>query len=105
MTAPFAAIVRYTLRTSVPHQRGVLLLLPVAAGVLFGALSQMSDEAPVTAFARVGGGALHTLVLPITCLVLGDALLGAELRSGVFGFTWLSPVRFATIVTGRWLGG
>jgi hypothetical protein len=38
-------------------------------------------------------------------LVEHDAVLGADLRAGTFGFTWLSPVRFPTIVIGRWLGG
>ena len=37
----------------------------------------------------------------LTCLVLGDAILGAEVRSGVFAFTWLSPVSYRTIVAGR----
>jgi ABC-2 type transport system permease protein len=101
---PLAAIVRYTMRACVPSQR-LLLALPVAGALLFGLLSRLSDEAAVTGFARVGGTALHTLVLPITCLIIGDALLGAEIRSGVFAFTWLSPVRYATIVAGRWLGG
>ena len=99
-----AAIVRYTVRACVPSQRA-LLLLPVAGALLFGLLSRLSDEAAVTAFARVGGTALHTLILPITCLVIGDALLGAEIRSGVFAFTWLSPVKYSTIAAGRWLGG
>jgi ABC-2 type transport system permease protein len=101
---PLAAIIRYTVRACVPAQRW-LLLLPVAGALLFGLLSRLSDEAAVTAFARVGGTAMHTLVLPITCLIIGDALLGAEIRSGVFAFTWLSPVHYATIVLGRWLGG
>ena len=102
--SPLTAIVRYTLRACVPSQRW-LLVLPVAGALLFGLLSRLSDEAAVTAFARVGGTALHTLILPITCLVIGDALLGAEIRSGIFAFTWLSPVRHSTIVLGRWLGG
>ena len=101
---PLAAIVAYTVRACVPAH-GILLLLPMAGAVLFGLLSRMSDEAPAVAFARVGGAAMHTLVLPITCLVIGDALLGAEIRSGVFAFTWLSPVKYSTIVAGRWLGG
>ncbi len=101
---PLAAVVGYTLRVCVPARR-VLLLLPVAGAVLFGLLSRLSDDGPTTAFAQVGGTALHTLVLPITCLVVGDALLGAEIRSGVFAFTWLSPVRYSTIVLGRWVGG
>jgi ABC-2 type transport system permease protein len=102
--SPLAAIVRYTVRACVPSQR-LLLLLPVAGALLFGLLSRLSDDGAVTAFAQVGGAAMHTLVLPITCLVIGDALLGAEIRSGIFAFTWLSPVRYGTIVAGRWLGG
>jgi ABC-2 type transport system permease protein len=102
--SPFAAIVRYTVRACVPSQRA-LLLLPVAGALLFGLLSRLSDEAAATAFARVGGTAMHTLILPITCLVIGDAMLGAEIRSGVFAFTWLSPVKYSTIAAGRWLGG
>ncbi len=73
--------------------------------MLFGFLSRMSDEAAATAFARVGGSAVHTLILPIACLIVGDAILGAEIRSGTFAFTWLSPVPYRTIIVGRWLGG
>ncbi len=101
---PLLAIVRYTVRACVPAQR-LLLLLPVAGALLFGLLSRLPDDVAAVAFARVGGTAIHTLVLPITCLIIGDALLGAEIRSGVFAFTWLSPVSYATIVVGRWLGG
>lgn len=102
--SPLAAIVGYTLRACAPARRG-LLVLPLAGAVLFGMLSRLPDGAAATAFARVGGAAIHTLILPITCLLIGDALLGAEIRSGVFAFTWLSPVRHSTIVVGRWLGG
>ena len=101
--SPFEAIVAYTLRACVPSRRAVLLL-PGVGAVLFGLLSRVPNEPAVTAFAQVGAGAIHTLILPITCLVIGDALLGAEVRSGVFAFTWLSPVPYQTIVAGRWLG-
>ncbi len=37
--------------------------------------------------------------------MIGDAVLGAEVRSGVFHFTWLSPTPLGQIVLGRWLGG
>jgi hypothetical protein len=102
--SPLAAVVGYTVRACLPARR-VLLLLPVAGGLLFGVLSRTVDEPAASAFARVGGPGLHSLILPIACLVVGDAVLGAEIRSGTFGFTWLSPVRFSTIVLGRWLGG
>lgn len=101
---PLAAIIGYTLRACLPSRR-YLLLLPLLGALLFGLLSQLSNEAAATAFARVAGAATHSLILPITCLVVGDAILGAEVRSGVFAFTWLSPVSYRTIVLGRWLGG
>jgi ABC-type transport system involved in multi-copper enzyme maturation permease subunit len=102
--SPLAAIVNYTLRVCIPARRS-LLLLPLAGAVVFGLLSRTADENALNGFVGVAGSTMHLLILPITCLVLGDALLGAEIRSGVFAFTWLSPVRYSTIVVGRWLGG
>lgn len=101
---PWAAIVRYTLQACVPGKR-VLLLLPIVGAVVFGLLSRTADETANDAFALVAGTAIHGLILPITCLIIGDALLGAEIRSGTFAFTWLSPVPHSVIAVGRWFGG
>jgi hypothetical protein len=57
------------------------------------------------ALAQVAGPGLFGVVLPVGCLVIGDAVLGAEVRSGTLHFTWLSPASFATIALGRWLAG
>src|SRR4029077_10258589 len=43
--------------------------------------------------------------MPIAALVIGDSVLGAEVRSGVFHFTWLTPTPTSLIVFGRWVGG
>lgn len=102
---PLRAIVGYTLRTALPGRRWVGVLLPCAAAVLFGALSRgLGGEAPQE-FADMAGIALFALVVPVTCLVVGDAVLGAEVRSGSFTFTWLSPVPTWQIAVGRWIGG
>jgi ABC-2 type transport system permease protein len=53
----------------------------------------------------VANGGLFGVVLPVGCLVIGDAVLGSEVRSGTLHFTWLSPASFASIVAGRWLAG
>ncbi len=37
--------------------------------------------------------------------MIGDSVLGAEVRAGTFHFTWLSPTPTWKIVLGRWLGG
>ena len=43
--------------------------------------------------------------MPIAALVIGDSVLGAEVRAGTFHFTWLSPTPTWQIVLGRWIGG
>jgi hypothetical protein len=81
------------------------LAAPAAGAVLFGLLAHLIDSAPEEALARVAGDGLFGIVLPVGCLVVGDAVLGAEVRAGTLHFTWLSPVPFPVIVWGRWLAG
>lgn len=99
------AIVGYTLRACLPGKRWVGILIPAAASVLFGFIASTVEETAVSAFASVASNALFSLVLPVTCLVIGDAVLGAEVRSGAFTFTWMAPVPTWQIAVGRWLGG
>jgi ABC-2 type transport system permease protein len=102
---PFAAAFVYALRVCVPPKRAVLLALPCAGALLFGLLARTVDEpTPAARFTTISG-ALFGLILPLVCLVVGDAVLGAEVRAGTFGLTWLSPVRFSTIVLARWSAG
>ena len=100
-----AVIARYALKACFPTKRRIGLLLPAAGALLFAVLSQLlPDRAPV-ALAQVAGPGLFGVVLPVGCLVIGDAVLGAEVRSGTLHFTWLSPASFAAVVAGRWLAG
>jgi ABC-type transport system involved in multi-copper enzyme maturation permease subunit len=103
--SPFPALVAYALRAAVPPQRRIALLFPCVAAVLFGALSRGLHGDASPSFGRVAALALFGLVLPITALVVGDAVLGAEVRRGSFSFTWLSPVPGWQIVLARWVGG
>jgi len=99
------AIARYALKACFPTKRRIGLLLPAAGALLFAVLSQvLPDRAPV-ALAQVAGPGLFGVVLPVGCLVIGDAVLGSEVRSGTLHFTWLSPASFAAVVLGRWLAG
>jgi ABC-2 type transport system permease protein len=98
-------IALYALKACFPTKRRIGLVLPAAGALLFAFLSQLlPDRAPV-ALAEVADGGLFGVVLPVGCLVIGDAVLGAEVRSGTLHFTWLSPAAFAAIVAGRWLAG
>jgi ABC-2 type transport system permease protein len=98
-------IARYALKACFPTKRRIGLMLPAAGALLFAVLSQLlPDRAPV-ALAQIAGPGLFGVVLPVGCLVIGDAVLGAEVRSGTLHFTWLSPASYAAIVLGRWLAG
>ena len=73
--------------------------------MLFGLLAHAIDAPAERAFANVAAEGILGLAVPIAALVIGDAVLGAEVRGGTFHFTWLSPTPIWQIVLGRWLGG
>ena len=103
---PFVAVVLYTLRACLPAKRWFGVLLPCAGALLFAWIVQAVDsEDQVEAYSEIARQGLFGLILPLACLVIGDAVLGADARAGTFQLTWLSPVRFSTIAVGRWLGG
>ncbi len=58
-------------------------------------------ENPPSGVRQRRGRGIFGLVLPIAALVIGDAVLGAEVRAGTFHFTWLSPTPTWQIVLGR----
>lgn len=95
----------YALRACFPTKRRIGLALPAAGALLFALLARLIPDSAPVALAHVADGGLFGIVLPVGCLVIGDAVLGAEVRSGTLHFTWLSPASFATVVAGRWLAG
>lgn len=111
LPGPFAASVAYAVRACVPPKRWALLALPALAAVLFAVLVNVIDDPALRPAEREAEelqfllGALLAFVVPFACLIVGDAVLGAERRSGLLTFTWLSPTPFATIVVARWLAG
>lgn len=110
LPGPLLASVVYAVRACVPPRRWALLALPVAAGVLFAVLVELEGSDAADSTVRQADdlkfllGALLGFVLPFACLIVGDAVLGAERRSGLLTLTWLSPAPFATIVGGRFVG-
>jgi ABC-type transport system involved in multi-copper enzyme maturation permease subunit len=101
----FVAIIRYTFQSCFPRKRWVAVLLPCVGAVLFGLLSYTVNDSPERAFGNVAADGIFGLVLPIAALIIGDSVLGAEVRAGTFQFTWLSPTPAWQIVLGRWMGG
>ena len=101
----FVAILVYTLQSCFPPKRWVAVLMPCAGALLFGLLAHAVDETATRAFATVAADGIFGLVVPIAALIIGDSVLGAEVRAGTFHFTWLSPTPTWQIVLGRWTGG
>ena len=103
----FVAIFLYTLQSCVPPKRWFAVLLPCAGALLFGLLAHAVHHFPTRerAFANVAAEGIFSLMMPIAALVIGDSVLGAEVRAGTFHFTWLSPTPTWQIILGRWIGG
>lgn len=126
----FIVIVVYTFRSCFPRRRWAAILVPCGGALLFGLLAHAVHEPaqqaftivtsnPITtvpsnlivrnpaqrAFATVAADGIFGLVLPIAALVIGDSVLGAEVRAGTFHFTWLTPTPTWEVVLGRWTAG
>lgn len=100
---PLAALVAHTVRTGLPGRRWVGVLAPTVLALLIYLLATPDDDL-TRWFTVIADAALFPLVLPITCLIVGDGVLGADIRAGTFSFTWMSPVPTALIALGRWIG-
>ena len=85
--SPFVAILVYTWRSCFPRKRWMAVLVPCAGALLFGLLARAVDETAERAFATVAADGIFGLVVPIAALVIGDSVLGAEVRAGTFHFT------------------
>jgi ABC-type transport system involved in multi-copper enzyme maturation permease subunit len=101
----FLALVVYTLRSCFPPKRWAAIILPCTGALLFGLLAHAVSDSADRAFANVAAEGIFGLIMPIAALVIGDSVLGAEVRAGTFHFTWLSPTPTWQIVAGRWVGG
>ncbi|MEZ5256847.1 MAG: hypothetical protein R2705_08130 [Ilumatobacteraceae bacterium] len=78
----FVVIVRYTLTSCLPFRRWLALLWPCLGTLLFGALTHAVDSSPARAFSHIAVQAVFGLTLPVAALIIGDAVMGAEIRSG-----------------------
>jgi len=98
-------VVGYTLRSCIPPRRWAAVLGACAGAVLLGLLARAVYRNVESGFANVAAEGIFGLMVPIAALIIGDAVLGAELRAGTFHFTWRSPGPTWEVVLGRWVGG
>jgi ABC-type transport system involved in multi-copper enzyme maturation permease subunit len=99
------SIFLYTLQSCLPPKRWFALMLPCVGALMFGLIARVIDQSREQAFGEVATEGLFSLIVPIAALIIGDAVLGAEIRAGTFHFTWLSPAPTWQIVLGRWGAG
>lgn len=100
------ALVGYVFRACLPTKRVAALLLPVGAIFVAALLTRAVDASPSPRdYAEVAQVVIFGLALPLGSIIIGDSVLGAEARSGVLSFTWLTPARFSEIAVARWFGG
>lgn len=100
---PLVSLVAHTVKTGLPGRRWVGVLAPTVLALLIYFLATPDDDL-TRWFTVIADAALFPLVLPITCLVVGDGVLGADIRAGTFSFTWMSPVPTWLIALARWIG-
>ncbi len=98
-------VIAYTLRSCIPPRRWAAVLGACGGVVLFGLLARAVYSNVERGFSNVAAEGIFGLMVPIAALVIGDAVLGAELRAGTFHFTWRSPGPTWELVVGRWIGG
>lgn len=104
--ARVVALVTYVFRACLPRTRLAVLALPVGTTILAGLLARVVDaDTRADAVAAAIDPAVFGLALPLGALIIGDAVLGAEVRAGTLGFTWATPTRFWELALARWLGG
>lgn len=99
------ALVAYVPRACLPAKRLAVLALPCATILLAGLLAHAIEDPATAAFGSAAGLGIFGLAMPLGALVIGDAVLGAEVRAGTLPFTWLTPARFWELAVARWLGG
>ena len=96
-------IFNLTLRELTGQRRSLLLLLlaaiPVALAVIYR-LGERTDQQDWAANVLLKS-IVVTVVLPLTCLVLGTSALGSEIDDGTVVYLLAKPIRRSSIITAK----
>jgi len=95
-------IVRITLRATMSRRRALLLALPaillVGISALLTATAARSTSWPPEILGQFG----FTVVLPLTALIIGTSVLGAEIEDGSIVHLLATPVRRASVIASKY---
>jgi ABC-2 type transport system permease protein len=86
-----------TLRAALGRRRALLLAIPPAILVIV-TLALKASHPPAPWAARVLGGFGFSVVLPLTALVVGTSVLGAEIEEGSIVHLLATPVRRSSVI-------
>lgn len=92
-----------TLRELTGQRRSLLLVLLAAVPVLLAIIYQFGDRADQQDWAAnvLLKAVVVTLVLPLTCLVLGTSALGSEIDDGTVVYLLTKPIPRVSIITAK----
>jgi ABC-2 type transport system permease protein len=92
-----------TLRELTGQRRSLLLVLLAAVPIALAIIYQFGDRADPQDWAAnvLLHGVVVTLVLPLTCLVIGTSALGTEIDDGTVVYLLTKPISRTSIVTAK----
>jgi ABC-2 type transport system permease protein len=96
-------VVRITLRATLSRRRALLLALPaiilIGISALLSATAGSSQAWPPEILGTFG----FTVVLPLTALIIGTSVLGAEIEDGSIVHLLATPVRRSSVIISKYL--
>ena len=101
LTAPARTIISITLRATMGRKRAFLFAVAPVILVLITVLLKLAHPARPTWPADILGGFGFAVVLPLTALIIGTSVLGAEIDDGSVVHLLATPVRRSVIIAAK----
>jgi ABC-2 type transport system permease protein len=96
-------IVRITLRATLNRKRALLLALPAVVLIGISALLTATAAQSTSWPPQILGTFGFTVVLPLTALIIGTSVLGAEIEDGSIVHLLATPVRRSSVIFSKYL--
>jgi len=96
-------IVRITLRATLTRKRAILFALPAVILVGISALLTAAAAHSPTWPPQILGTVGFTVVLPLTALIIGTSVLGAEIEDGSIVHLLATPVRRSSVIFSKYV--
>ncbi len=98
-------VMSITLRATMGRRRALLFALPPLVLVLITLALKISGPADPTWPSQILGRFGYTVVMPLTALIIGTSVLGAEIDDGSVVHLLATPVSRSVVIGGKYLVG